>query len=165
GKAIYTGAWNHIYAGPPEPRGASERRPSPRSSSATIYQNDLYGLTFHLPSDWTGYTVLHDRWQAYEYDDKLDRDVLAGTGPILILRHPIWRTDHRRQDIPILVFTTEQWQADVPERIYAGGTIYELCRNKRYVCGIYSRFAAADGIAGAQSAEKAAMQNLPKQML
>lgn len=162
GKAVYTGAWNHIYAGPPEPRGTSKRSPSLQPSSATIYHNDSYGLTFHLPSDWTGYGVLRDRWQANEHDDILNRDVLAGTGPILILRHPKWRLGHRRQDIPILVFTTEQWKAAVPERIYAGGVIHELCRNKHYVCGIYSRFAAADGIPGAQEAQKAAMQNLPE---
>lgn len=164
GKVLYTGAWNHIYAGPPEPRGTGERHPSSQPSSATIYHNDSYGLTFHLPSDWTGYTVLHDRWQAHEDGDRSDKSGVADTGPILILRHPKWRTDRRRQDIPILVFTTEQWKADVAERIYAGGTVYELCRNKHYVCGIYSRFAAADGIAGAQAAEKAVMRNLPEQM-
>ncbi|WP_211233479.1 hypothetical protein [Thermicanus aegyptius] len=33
------------------------------------------------------------------------------TGPQLLIRHPNWTQKNPRQDIPIMVFTHEQWNA------------------------------------------------------
>ena len=36
---------------------------------------------------------------------------LSETGPQLLIRHPDWTQEAPRQDIPIMVYTLEQWNA------------------------------------------------------
>ena len=75
----------------------------------------------------------------------------AWRGPIIVLRHPQWKADDPRQDIPIMVFTRSQWEAcghDGRFFPYAGGVIYEMRHNRKYVFGIYSRYNAADSVKG-----------------
>jgi hypothetical protein len=98
------------------------------------YHNAQYDFTFFVPASWKGYSILVQQWNGGE----------AWHGPIIVLRHPQWRVDDPYQDIPIMVFTRSQWEAcghDGGFFPYAGGVIDEMCKNRKYVFGIYSRFA------------------------
>jgi len=106
-----------------------------------FYHNAQYDFTFFLPASWKGYSMLIQQWNGGE----------AWRGPIIVLRHPQWKADDPRQDIPIMVFTRSQWEAcghDGRFFPYAGGVIYEMRHNRKYVFGIYSRYNAADSVKG-----------------
>jgi hypothetical protein len=126
--------------------------PARQSDTPVIYHNDQYGLTFSLPAEWRGYSVLPEKWQSVKYNPDLDKDVVGGHGPIIILRHPMWTVDQVRQDIPILVFTRDQWATDMQDGIFAGGVEYEISHNARYVFAIHSRFNWDDSVTGWQDA-------------
>ena len=63
---------------------------------------------------------------------------------MITLRHPQWQADAPYQDIPILVFTRAQWdelhQGRLWPSIFAGGVMYELWHNQKYVFAISSRY-------------------------
>lgn len=69
-----------------------------------VYENNEYGFDFYLPADWEGYTVLDETWEGTPTDGNAKQ-----TGPEIILRSPQWTQDTPYQDIPLLVFTREQW--------------------------------------------------------
>jgi hypothetical protein len=130
------------------------------SNDDIVYHNARYGLTFSLPATWRGYSVIQDEWDSAEYSPGEDKNVATGHGPMIIFRHPQWKRDQPRQDIPILVFTRRQWEADQGEApIYAGGVEYEIAHNTKYVFAIYSRFDAADEVEGVAEAEQILKRN------
>jgi hypothetical protein len=128
-------------------------------NSNIVYRNSDYGLAFSLPATWTGYTVLLRQWESRQYQPSSDREVVVAKGPAIVFRDPRWKATSPRQDIPILVFTREQWEANRQEGIFAGGVVYEISRNQRYVFGIYSRFNADDSIEGWKEAEEIVRRN------
>jgi hypothetical protein len=129
------------------------------ASSGVTYSNADYGLTFLLPNDWRGYTVLLQQWESRRYNPKSDSVVFDGNGPIIILRHPLWKATATRQDIPILVFTRAQWDAGQPEGIYAGGIAEEISHNTRYVFAVSSRFNTDDSVEGSEEAGAIVQRN------
>jgi hypothetical protein len=120
--------------------------------SGVLYHNSEYGLDFSLPESWRGYSVLVQRWESSAHKPALDQDVTVGHRPVIVLRNPAWRADDPRQDIPILVFTREQWAADMQDGIYAGGVTYEISHNGRFVFGIHSRFNWDESVKGTEEA-------------
>lgn len=129
--------------------------PQAAAHSLVLYKNAKYGLRFFLPGDWRGYSVVTQEWQAEQYRAESDRDVVVGRGPILVFRHPLWRRDRPHQDIPILVFTREQWNAGVQDQaLFAGGVVYYVSQNERYVFAIHSRYNVDDSVEGWQEAEQ-----------
>ena len=105
------------------------------------YQNAQYGLTFFLPVDWKGYSVLAQEWNANLHSTDYQTVIGKEHGPIILLRHPRWKADKPYQDIPVLVFTRTQWKAVIPQRLFvgAGGVMDEISHNADYVFGINSR--------------------------
>jgi hypothetical protein len=106
------------------------------------YHNTKYDLTFYLPASWRDYSVLTERWEGITYSPHKDQDVVLARGPIIVLRNPLWKTNDQYQDIPIYVFTREQWTDDKTGKFSAegaGGVIYELWHNAKYVFGMHSR--------------------------
>ncbi|MEL7603464.1 MAG: hypothetical protein AAGU77_09945 [Bacillota bacterium] len=77
-----------------------------------VYENSEYGFDFYLPSDWEGYTVLDETWEGTPIDGGAKQ-----TGPEIILRSPQWTEEKPYQDIPILVFTQEQWAQVAAENL------------------------------------------------
>jgi hypothetical protein len=130
-------------------------------TESIVYRNEGLGLSFTLAEDWRGYSVLMQRWQAAVHNDD-GENIGSENGPEIVVRHPQWRPDDRWQDIPILVFTRRQWADEHAGQFfpYAGGMIYELGHNDRYVFGIYSRFNADDSVKGAAEAGEIAQRNL-----
>ena len=109
-----------------------------------IYHNAKYDFTFSLPASWQGYSVLIQQWEGETYSSTLDKTVVTGHGPIIILRHPQWKEIEPYQDIPILVFTRSQWNSlnhgNLWPSLYAGGAIDEIGHSQKYVFVISSRY-------------------------
>jgi hypothetical protein len=135
--------------------------PAQQVDSPLTYHDATYGLEFSLPGDWRGYSVLSQQWEAQKYNQDRDAAVFVGRGPIIVLRHPLWRVDDRYQDIPILVFTREQWDADRKGdlTIFAGGIESEICHNTRYVFATNSRFNADDSVKQSREAGETVARN------
>ena len=83
---------------PGSPLPGSGLTPSP-----VRYVNTEFGFQIDLPESWRGYSVLTGRWTANDPNDTDDN------GPTITLRHPSWTSTARREDMPIMVFTHEQW--------------------------------------------------------
>ncbi|HEY1661346.1 MAG TPA: hypothetical protein VGI03_02915 [Verrucomicrobiae bacterium] len=127
------------------------------------YHNAQYGLTFDLPGDWRGYSVLMSQWDGKKYSPGKDTEVVAALGPIIILRNPQWKTNYLYQDIPLYVFTRRQWDdidlGKFSAPVGAGGVIYELWHNDKYVFGIHSRYNANDSVPGWKEVDAIVNQN------
>jgi hypothetical protein len=109
-----------------------------------VFNNPKFELRFLLPSNWRGYSVLMEQWDNKNYEASADKWRISEHGPIITLRHPNWRLDDPRQDIPILVFTRGQWSALNQGKLwpskYAGGVFDELSHSRTYVFAISSRY-------------------------
>jgi len=108
------------------------------------YDNAEYGLTFPLPASWKGYSVQLEKWNSNQPEI-----VPPVSGPMIVLRHPQWKTNDMYQDIPIMVFTRKQWDdlnAGKFDAAGAGGIIEELWHNEKYVFGLHSRYNALDEV-------------------
>jgi hypothetical protein len=117
------------------------------------YYNAQYDFTFYLPDSWKGCSVVMDEWDAplmKSPSDSTDKAIGTERGSIIVLRHPLWRTNNLYQDIPIMVFTRKQWQEEHDGLFfpYAGGLISEMWHNNKYVFGLYSRYNANDDVKG-----------------
>jgi len=66
-----------------------------------VYRNMQYGFCFLLPADWKGYKIVSEKWGT-ETDSY----------PVLTIRNPKWTEDDPWQDIPIMIFTREQWEEE-----------------------------------------------------
>lgn len=107
----------------------------------TLYKNMQYGFSFQLPESWKGYMLISDQWEGFAVE--ASSDVPAQTGPLFSIRHPQWTAENPRQDIPIMVFTSSQWNA-LQQREFGVGAApvppSELGRNSRYVFALPARY-------------------------
>jgi len=65
------------------------------------------------------------------------------TGPIINIRNPRWTKANPYQDIPIMVFTIDQWNALQNDEFQIGAAPIgptELGRNSKYVFAIPARY-------------------------
>ena len=118
------------------------------------YDNKQYGFIFSLPESWKGYAIITQTsggW-SWEASKDLDDSTIIAKGPAIIIRSPLWTAAKPYQDIPIEVFTLQQWQD-----IQSGKILYrtaapvgpaELGRNSKYVFALPPRysFAEPDGV-------------------
>ena len=105
------------------------------------YENTQYGFKFSLPASWKGYTIISDKWEGMAVDDNGGR--MAATGPVISIRHPEWTSKNPRQDIPIMVFTPDQWNALQKDEFHIGAAPIgpcELGRNSEYVFALPARY-------------------------
>ena len=89
-----------------EPRAQRQERGG--TGSAVEYRNEQYGFEMTFPSDWKGYSVVSGTWQGRTQDEQ-GETTGTYTGPEIILRHPQWTADAPWQDIPVMVFTHDEW--------------------------------------------------------
>ncbi|MBP3964089.1 hypothetical protein [Paenibacillus lignilyticus] len=113
---------------------------------SAVYENTQYGFRFTLPDSWKGYTIVTDKWTGQDATDGKAVESGASIG----IRHPEWTADKPRQDIPIYVFTIDQWNALQQEKFFIGAAPVgpsELTRNDKYVFALPARynFAYLDG--------------------
>lgn len=112
------------------------------STEQITYRNDTYGFSFLLPASWQGYKVIENDWGGYGIGDPSNTGITQ-TGPKISIRHPLWTEDEPRQDIPIMVLTTEQWQAIEREEFHIGAAPIgprKIGQNAKYVFAIPARY-------------------------
>ena len=105
------------------------------------YKNDEYGFSFALPESWKGYTIVIDKWEGFDVDRSSDTP--SQLGPIIKIRNPNWTEQNPYQDIPIMVFTLEQWQEVSNEKLSVSAAPMpptELGRNSKYVFALPARY-------------------------
>jgi hypothetical protein len=107
-----------------------------------LYTNTQYGFSFSLPESWKGYSIVNDKWEGLSLESQ-NQGTVVETGPLLSIRHPEWTDQNPRQDIPIMVFTLEQWNSLQQEKFHIGVAPIgpsELGRNSRYVFALPARY-------------------------
>lgn len=105
------------------------------------YTNSDYGFRFSLPDGWRDYTIVEEAWEGYHQGEQ--GQIPAAHGPLLLIRHPQWKAENPRQDIPIMVFTMEEWGDLRDEILHVGAAPIgpgELGRNDRYVFALPARY-------------------------
>jgi hypothetical protein len=111
-----------------------------KSLSTIEYINTQYGFSFSLPVGWEGYSIVEDKWEGVA----LGGDVVIEQGPIILIRNPQWTSTNPRQDIPIMVFTLNQWDSLQQEKFHinSGAPMgpTELGRNSKYVFALPARY-------------------------
>lgn len=109
-------------------------------SETVKYQNIIYGFNLSLPQSWSGYSVIDDRWEGFSAENPQET---IETGPIVSIRHPQWTVEKPRQDIPIMIFTINQWQMLQEDKFHIGAAPIrpkELGRNFQYVFALPARY-------------------------
>ncbi len=104
-----------------------------------IYMNEEYGFSFELPESWKGYTIQNDIWKGTSLIDE-GKEV---TGPMIYIRHPKWSEENKRQDIPVMIFTTDQWKALQNSDFSVGAAPVapsKLGENSKYVLALPGRY-------------------------
>ncbi|MFU0831353.1 MAG: DUF4878 domain-containing protein [Oscillospiraceae bacterium] len=112
------------------------------SSDNVVYENSKYGFVVTLPSSWKACTVRTEEWQGYSLVPGQEGKITE-TGPQIFIRHPKWTKENPRQDIPILVFTLQQWDEIQNEQFHIGAAPIgpsELDRNSQYVFALPARY-------------------------
>lgn len=123
-------------------QSGSNTNTSSQSNTAPIsivYQNTQYGFNFTLPVSWQGYSIISTKWQGTD----VQSGKMTETGPIISIRHPQWTSSNPRQDIPIMVFTLNQWNLVQAEKLSVGAAPIgptELGRNSKYVFALPARY-------------------------
>lgn len=107
-----------------------------------VYSNTKYGFDFTLPVSWEGYSVLTKDWQGTALSGKHAGKVVE-SGKEIILRHPSWSKANPYQDIPIMVFSLNQWDQVAKEEISLGAAPIgpsKLGSNSKYVFALPARY-------------------------
>jgi hypothetical protein len=105
------------------------------------YKNTEYGFTFDLPLTWQGYKIINEKWTGYS--EGANGEVASEEGPLILMRSPQWTKEVPTQDIPIMVFTLEQWDTLQQEKFHIGAAPIgptELGRNSKYVFALPARY-------------------------
>lgn len=105
------------------------------------YENTEYGFRFYLPETWEGYSIVEQQWQNVIAGE--DNSQPAETGPEILIRNPKWTQEDPYQDIPILVFTTRQWDEVQNEKLAVSAAPIgpsKLGSNSKYVFALPPRY-------------------------
>lgn len=103
-----------------------------------LYENAEYGFTFTLPVSWGGYKIVSDSWEGISTDQQQIEN-----GQILLIRHPDWTEEKPRQDIPIMIFTLNQWSSLQNGEFHIGAAPIGptmLGQNNEYVFALPARY-------------------------
>lgn len=118
--------------------GTSEDVAQNEITNKEIYRNENYGFSFSLPKSWEKYSIVINSWQGHMLDSSDTEE-----GPQISIRHPKWTNENPRQDIPIMIFTINQWNAMQNDEFHIGAAPInpkELDRNNKYVFALPARY-------------------------
>jgi len=110
------------------------------ASKSIVYKNTKYGFSFKLPASWRGYSIITSQWEGIANENGSTVDE---TGPIISIRNPKWTKETPRQDIPIMVFTFNQWNSLKQGVFHIGAAPVdptELGRNNYYMFALPARY-------------------------
>lgn len=136
--------------------------PDQKGGDGVRYEDIEFGFKFSLPESWAGYLTELDEWEGVpsaegtgngtegnnEGDSEGEAENDPGRpvelrGPIIIIRHPEWTEEKQRQDIPIIVFTLNQWEDLTAGKYNVGAAPVgptELGRNDSFVFALPARY-------------------------
>lgn len=103
------------------------------------YVNNQYGFNMFLPLSWKGYSIVESSWEGNRIDTLNQSD----RGPEILIRHPLWSPLNPRQDIPIMIFTPDEWELIGQEKLSLGAAPIgpsELGRNANYIFALPARY-------------------------
>jgi hypothetical protein len=103
--------------------------------------NTEYGFTFTLPKSWKGYQVVSDTWEGISSNQQQNK--IIENGQILLIRHPGWTEEKPKQDIPIMIFTLNQWSSLKKGEFHIGAAPIGptmLGQNNEYVFALPARY-------------------------
>jgi len=109
-------------------------------TSQVIYNNTQYGFNFSLPVNWKGYSIIAKEWKGNIVDSQPSQSI---KGPEIFIRNPLWTQDNPYQDIPIMVFTYDQWNLIEQEKLAVSAAPIgpsELGRNAKYIFALPARY-------------------------
>ena len=134
---------------------------TPGQTDTTLtYTNTDYGFTFSLPNNWKGYSVVKNTWKGSPLNNKIANE----EGPKLLIRNPNWTSTTPYEDIPIMIFTLEQWGSYTAENFNVSAApipASEIARNNLYVFALPPRW-DFDYSKGFEDAENIMKNNPPK---
>ncbi len=122
--------------------GSSTEDQASLEAGMVLYRNTDYGFAIELPSSWQNYSVIDEEWKGYRYVESKG-DVVVERGPLLKVRHPEWTETNPRQDIPVMVFSPEQWAGINKESFRIGAAPIApsgLGKNSKYVFALPARY-------------------------
>jgi len=109
-----------------------------------VYRNSTYDFCVTLPASWTGYSIVTGEWTGEWIADSPRPAVgLNLKGPKLLIRHPKWTASVPREDIPIMVFSLDQWKLVAAGQMSVSAAPYgptELGRNEKFVFALPPRY-------------------------
>ncbi|MGD0977255.1 MAG: hypothetical protein ABR875_03110 [Minisyncoccia bacterium] len=111
----------------------------PVPSGLVLYQNNQYGFGMILPGDWNGFSIISDTWTGYVLPDSQ----MTETGPKIIIRHPGWTAGAPYEDLPVLVFTPDEWSQVLREQLSVSAAPIPpsiLGQNTKYVFALPARY-------------------------
>ncbi|MCK4799516.1 hypothetical protein KAS31_00900 [Candidatus Parcubacteria bacterium] len=117
------------------------------------YRNEEYGFEIILLESWKGYKVLEESWDGIT----LDGNSVKYGGPKIVIRDPKWSEYNNWQDIPILIFTKDEWQSIEANNlnIFAAPIAPEkLGENNKYVFALPPRWIGFTDASGQDEAQK-----------
>ncbi len=117
----------------------------PSRAGSVIYVNHRYDFCFLLPQSWNGYSILRSDWTGTIRDDEVGMKGKE-SGPIITIRHPDWTDVAPRQDIPIMVFTRNQWHSVTNSKLLVSAAPIgpaEIGSNSIYVFALPPRYTTA----------------------
>ena len=112
-----------------------------QTADTILYENSEYGFTFTLPKSWSHYQIVSDTWEGIS--SAPDKNDIIENGEILLIRHPEWTEEKPRQDIPIMIFTHDQWSSLQNEEFHIGAAPVgpqKLGENDKYVFALPARY-------------------------
>lgn len=107
--------------------------------SPLIYRTSQYGFEFTLPQSWQDYSIIMEQWEGMA----IGTQDLAESGPLILIRHPQWTETNVRQDIPVMVFTAQQWLALQQGSFHIGAAPIgpkAMGHNNQYVFALPARY-------------------------
>jgi hypothetical protein len=119
--------------------------PSPSPSPVGVeYRNEQFGLLVTLPESWRGFTTNTQPEDIYDVSGQTtENNGVVATFPTIHIQHPLSTATNPRQDIPVMVFTLEQWAHIQAEEWSVGAAPIppsELARNSQYVFALPARY-------------------------
>jgi hypothetical protein len=109
-----------------------------------VYRNSAYDFCITLPASWPGYSIVAEQWKGDWIADKpRPAPGLDLEGPKILIRNSSWTSAAPREDIPIMVFSLEQWKLIEAEQVSVSAAPIgptELGRNQAYVFALPPRY-------------------------
>jgi hypothetical protein len=116
-----------------------------KKMKSVVYTNKKFRFRFTLPQSWRGYSISISEWGGG--DGVTDQSAKGAPplqkGPLISIGDPRSTEKNPRQNIPIMVFTTAEWQLVEQNKLLVSPAPVppsELGRNTKYVFALPARY-------------------------